>query len=305
MNILTTRILFFLAIIYSCYIQGQQTPEYSQYLYNTTSVNPAYTGSKGYWSILGMHRSQWIGVNGSPTTQNLSVDGPVTNTVGLGFNLTNDALGPVNELFTNINFSYSLKVDNEGKKLSFGLKGGGRFFNVDFTKGITENQDITFLTGVENKFFPTIGAGIFYSSPKSYFGISIPNFFSQEFYDASIQKIEVERIHFLLIGGAIFDFSKHIKMKPAVFVKKPQNNATIIDISMNALFKETVTLGISHRFNTSVSSIIGLQLTPRLHAGYAYEMASNKPSNNFGTHEIFLLFEFKSEKKTFESTRFF
>ncbi len=305
MKNLTTYGITLLAIMHYGFTLAQQTPTYSQYIYNTMTTNPGYTGSKGHWTALAMHRSQWVGVNGSPTTQNLSLDGPVSNAVGLGIHISNDALGPVNEIFTNINFSYSLKIDRDGKKLSFGLKGGGRVFNVDFTKGITENQDVTFLTDINSKFFPTIGAGIYYSSPKSYFGVSIPNFFSQEFYDASIQKIEVERIHFLFIGGAVFNFNKHIKLKPSFFIKKPQDTATIADIAMNALLKETLNLGVSYRFNTSISSILGLQLTPRLHAGYAYEMSSNNPRNNFGTHEIFLRFEFKSEKKTFEPAKFF
>ncbi|WP_299190524.1 type IX secretion system membrane protein PorP/SprF, partial [uncultured Aquimarina sp.] len=40
---------------------AQQDAQYTQYMYNTISVNPAYAGSRGVMSIMGLHRSQWVG----------------------------------------------------------------------------------------------------------------------------------------------------------------------------------------------------------------------------------------------------
>ncbi|MBL0686179.1 type IX secretion system membrane protein PorP/SprF, partial [Aquimarina mytili] len=48
------------------YNYAQQDAQYTQYMYNTISVNPAYAGSRGVMSIMGLHRSQWVGLDGAP-----------------------------------------------------------------------------------------------------------------------------------------------------------------------------------------------------------------------------------------------
>lgn len=287
-------------------ISGQQNPTFTQIMYNTTSFNPAYAGSQEYWSLTGLHRSQWVGISGSPTTQNLGIQGPLSNTVGFGFNLANDALGPVNELLVNGSFSYALKLDREGRKIALGLKAGGRIFDVDFTKGISLDQDITFQNNIENKFFPTIGVGMFYHSQKSYFGISIPNLFSQEFYDESEQEIDTERIHFLVTGGSVLSLNKQIRLKPSIFVKWLPDEEFVMDLSISSLIKEALTVGLSYRYDNSISALAGIQISPRLYAGYTYDKTTkNLRSYNFGSHEIFLRFDLKSEKQALENERFF
>jgi type IX secretion system PorP/SprF family membrane protein len=298
---------FFLSILLSIQLVfGQRDPNFMQIMYNTTSINPAYAGSQDYWSLTGSHKSQWVGISGSPTTQNLGIQGPLGNTVGLGFNLTNDALGPVNEILINGNFSYALKIDKEGRKFALGLKAGGRVLDVDFTQGETLGQDITFQNNIENQFFPTIGVGMFYYSPKSYFGISIPNLFSQEFYDESVQEIDTERIHFLFLGGTVLKLNKQLRLKPAVFVKWLPDEEPIMDISLSSLIKETLTIGLSYRYNNSISALAFLQISPRFYAGYNYDQTTKDlKSSNYGTHEIFLRFDLKSEKQALEEERFF
>jgi len=294
------------ALVFPRVMSGQHDPTFTQIMYNTTNFNPAYAGSQGYWSLTGLHRSQWVGIDGSPTTQNLGIEGPLQNGVGLGFNLANDALGPVNELLINASFSYSLKIDREGRKFVFGLKAGGRIFDVDFTKGNTLDQDVTFQNNIENKFFPTIGLGAFYHSQKSYFGVSIPNLFSQEFYDESKQEIDTERIHFLFIGGTVLQLDKQIRLKPAIFVKWLPDDEFSMDFSLSSLIKETLTVGLSYRYDNSISALAGIQVSPRLYVGYAYDKTTeNLDSYNFGTHEIFLRFDLKSEKQALEIERFF
>ncbi|MBQ4805838.1 type IX secretion system membrane protein PorP/SprF, partial [Aquimarina sp. MMG015] len=55
---------------------AQQDAQYTQYMYNTISVNPAYAGSRGVMSIMGLHRSQWVGLDGAPRTQTLTLNTP-------------------------------------------------------------------------------------------------------------------------------------------------------------------------------------------------------------------------------------
>ncbi len=284
---------------------GQQDPQFTQYMYNTITVNPAYAGSRGHLSVLGLHRSQWVGINGAPTSQVLTVEGPVGNNVGLGLVVTNDELGPSNEVFIDANFSYTIQL-SEAKKLSFGIKGGGRIFNVDFSRGLFENPDVAFQNNIENEFFPTIGAGIYYHSPSSYIGLAVPNFFSEEHYDGAVQEIATERLHYFLIGGKIIDLTADLKFKPAFFVKWVPGAPAIADVSANILFKETFNFGIAYRWDDSFSGLLGLQVSPAINVGYAYDLTTSDLRNfNSGTHEIFLRFEFKSIEKRLKSPRFY
>ena len=293
-------------VLASLSLHAQQDPQFTQYMYNTISVNPAYTGSRGHLSILGMHRSQWVGINGAPTSQVLAIDGPVGNNVGLGLVLTNDELGPSNEVFMDANFSYTVKLDADDKRLSFGLKGGGRIFNVDFSKGLTENPDVAFQNNIENKFFPTIGAGVYYHTKKGYLGFAVPNFFSEEHYDGTVQEIATERLHYFLIGGKVMDVSADLKFKPAFFVKWVPGAPVIADVSANMMIRETLTLGLAYRWDDSVSGLLGVQISPAFSLGYSYDRTTTDLRNyNSGTHEVFLRFELKSVDKKMKSPRFY
>ncbi len=285
---------------------AQQDPQFTQYMYNTLNVNPAYAGSRGHLTALLLHRSQWVGVNGAPTTQVLAVDGPMGNNVGLGLVLSHDALGPASEVFVDANFSYTVKLDDKDKLLSFGLKGGGRMFNVDFSKGLVENPDVAFQNNIKNKFFPTVGAGIYYHNKKSYLGLAVPNFFAQDHYDGEEQEIAAERLHYYLIGGKIMDLTPDIKFKPAFFVKWVPGAPVIADISANAMLMETFTAGLAYRWDDSFSALLGLQISPDLSMGYSYDLTtSDLRSYTSGTHEVFLRYEFKTVEKRLKSPRFY
>ena len=100
------KILVLVVLLFASSSYGQQDPQYTQYMYNPLVINPAYAGNRGVTSILLLHRSQWVGLDGAPRTQNLSVHSPIgLGKVGLGFSLVNDALGPARE--TNFSGDFS------------------------------------------------------------------------------------------------------------------------------------------------------------------------------------------------------
>ena len=166
-----------LSLLFLCSISmyGQQDPQFTQYMYNTMSVNPAFAGNNGHLTALLLHRSQWVGVNGAPNTQVLAVDTPLENKLGVGGIISRDALGPSSEISLDGNVSYTIQLDSAHSKLSFGMKLGGRIFDVDFSKGLTEDSDVAFQNNIKSKFFPTIGAGLYYDTKKGYLGFAIPN----------------------------------------------------------------------------------------------------------------------------------
>lgn len=288
-------------------VSAQQDPQYTQYMYNTMSVNPAYAGSKGHTVITALGRMQWVGVDGAPNTQTLSYDTPLGYSgVGLGVNLTNDAIGPANEIYLDVNVSYTVRTTEEGN-LSFGLKLGGRHLSVDWDKGLVRNVNDKRLQGDISKFLPTIGAGIYYYTDKWYLGGAVPNILRTTHYDDSFNGGDTaeERMHFFFIGGYVFDLSENTKFKPAILTKVVNGAPLSLDVSANFLFNEKFNAGLAWRWDDSISALLGLQATENLHIGFAYDLTTSNYSNyNSGTYELMIRWEIFKELAT-KSPRFF
>ena len=288
-------------------VQAQQDPQYTQYMYNTMSVNPAYAGSKGYGVITAIGRTQWVGFEGAPNTQNISYDTPIGYSgLGLGVNLMNDEIGPSKEIYLDANLSYTIETGEEGN-LAFGLRLGGRFLNIDWSKGKADKDEPIFGENV-NKFLPTVGAGIYYHESEWYVGLSVPNILRIEHYDenlADTQTTAVERMHFFFIAGYVYDINEDIKFKPAVLVKAVSGAPLSLDVSANFLFNEKFRAGLAWRWDDSISALLGFQASDRLLIGYSYDLTtSNYNVTNSGTHEIMLQYELLRNTK-FRSPRFF
>ena len=299
MNLKIKNLLFLILVFTLFKSNAQQDPQYTDYMFNPLTVNSAYAGSRGHLAVTALHRTQWVGIDGAPQTQSLSIDTPVGKNVGLGISLVNDKLGPSEELFLDINLSYTIKLTNQSQ-LSFGMKGGGRLLNVDLT---TENG---FDVPSVNKILPSVGAGVYWRSETSYIGLSVPNFLTTEHYDGDKQQVSAERLHYFLIAGKVFDLSSSIKFKPAFLTKFVVGAPIIFDLSANFLFEETFRLGIAYRWDDAISGLIGFQISPKFMIGYAYDKTTTGLGDfNSGTHEIMLRFELKTKEKQLKSPRFF
>ena len=300
-------------VLLSFTAQAQQDPQYTQYIYNPLVINPAYAGNRGVTSILMLHRSQWVGLDGAPRTQNLSVHSPIgLGKVGLGFSLVNDALGPARETYFNADFSYTIETGMEGK-LSFGLKGSLNLLDVDFARTNPFNVGDPFLINIDNKLSPNVGVGIFYHNEKFYGGLSAPQLLQTNHFDRSgTQSAETfvaeERIHYYGLAGYVFDLNNDIKFKPSTLVKMVSGAPLAVDINANFLFYEKLTLGASYRWSAALSGLVGFQINDGLLVGFAYDRESTELGNatyNDGTYEVFLRFELFKEYDRMLTPRFF
>ena len=145
---------------------AQQDPQYTQYMYNTMSVNPAYAGQREVLSVTGLHRTQWVGIDGAPQTQTLGIHAPLRNDkIGLGLSIVNDALGPANETYLDANFSYTIQLNESLTKLSFGAKAGLHLLNTDWSRGRFQDPDNVFNQNLSLT-SPTVGAGLYLHNRK-------------------------------------------------------------------------------------------------------------------------------------------
>ena len=307
-----TKFIGLILVLLSGISYAQQDAQYTQYMYNTIVVNPAYAGSREAMSIFALHRTQWVGLDGAPVTNNFSIHTPFNRSnVGLGLSIINDKIGPSDETNIAVDFSYSIHT-SERYKLSFGLKASANLLNVDFTKlHIYNPGDPRFQDNIDNKFSPNIGAGIYLHSDNTYFGLSAPNLLETNHYDKSADNssssfVARERIHYYFIAGHVFDLSENIQFKPSLLTKMVQGAPLQVDISANFLINEKFTAGLAYRWDAAFSALVGFQISDSWFIGYAYDMDATKLANyNSGSHELFLRFELFNRNDRIISPRFF
>lgn len=307
-----TQLLVPVLMLLSGAIYAQQDAQFTQYMYNTVNVNPAYAGSRNSMSVFALHRTQWVGLDGAPVTNQASINTPIEGSnIGLGLSILNDKIGPSDESDISVDFSYSIKTSDR-YKLSFGLKATANLLNIDFNK-LTQydSGDNIFSVNVDNKLSPNIGVGLYYHSDASYVGISVPNLLETRHFDryagsGSNSHIATEKIHYYLIAGHVFDLSGSVKFKPSLLTKLVQGAPLQVDVSGNFLINEKFMAGIAYRWSAAVSAMVGFQVSDSWFIGYGYDLETTKLANyNSGSHEIFLRYELFNKYDKIISPRFF
>lgn len=287
---------------------AQQDAQYTQYMYNTVSVNPGYTGSRGHLSVAALHRSQWVGLDGAPVTQTINLHSPVGyNGVGLGTSIVNDKIGPTSETYFDIDFSYTVKTSDEGR-LSFGLKASAHLLDIRFSELNQYAPDQTLEQDIDNKFSPNFGAGIYYRTDKFYAGLSVPRFLQTSHFDESSLSTAQEQMNFYFITGYVFELNPLLKFKPTVLAKVVEGAPLQIDLSANFMLNDKFILGAAYRWDAAFSGLVGFQLNESFLIGMAYDKEITELGNatfNNGSFEVILRYDFVKTKGYLKSPRFF
>lgn len=306
----------FFVLIFVHEVTGQQDAQYTQYMYNTMTVNPGYAGSRGQLSLAALYRSQWVGLDGAPETFTLNLHSPIRNSkLGYGISVVNDNIGDgvVSETYLDAMISYTIDVALDAK-LSFGLKVGGNLLSLDFN-GLNNFDDEPIAgDNIDNRFSPNFGLGVYYHTNRFYAGLSAPNILETDYFDNSqrdansVQFLSQERINFYLITGYVFDLNSNLKFKPALLTKVVGGAPLQLDLSASFLFNEKFSFGAAYRWDAAISGLLGFQITDQLMLGLAYDRETTDLGGtqfNDGSFEIFLRVELVKSFQRLVSPRFF
>ncbi|MGX1930854.1 PorP/SprF family type IX secretion system membrane protein [Flagellimonas sp. 2504JD4-2] len=291
-------------------VQAQQDAQYTQYMYNTVSVNPGYAGSRGHLSIAGLYRNQWLGLDGAPETQTLNVHSPIGyRGVGLGISVVNDKIGPTSETYFDVDFSYTIHTSVDAK-LSFGLKGSAHMLDIRYSEldEFDVDPQLQAQQDVQNKFSPNIGAGIYYHTERFYTGLSVPRLLETTHFDeASISEAK-EQMNWYFITGYVWDLNPFLKFKPTLLTKMVQGAPLQADISANFMLNEKFIGGIAYRWDAAFSGLVGFRLSDEMFIGVAYDREITDlgaATFNDGSFEIILRYDFLKNVGNLKSPRFF
>ena len=302
-------------------LMAQQEPHYTNFMFNKLPLNPAFAGSKEVACISALYRSQWVGIEGAPTTQTVNFHTPFFNQrAGFGVGVLHDKLGLTNNWRANVSYSYRPKIGKghlgigvTGSVISHGYQGHRANTVIGNDPNVHYND--------ASRYYPNFGAGLYYNTNTFYAGLSIPSLLKQEI-DYSEDGIEAadyysykDRRHVYLMAGGLFTISEKVKFKPAALFKYVGGkNADDIDIAapfdmdINAmfLFLDTFGLGLTWRMGDSLDGLLYFQAAEQFRIGLGYDYSLTELQNySNGSFELMLEYCISNRNKKLLNPRFF
>jgi type IX secretion system PorP/SprF family membrane protein len=310
MKLLTTVLIF----LFFNQLIAQQEAQFTQYNDLMQNINPAYAGSRDMLNITALHRQQWVGLNGAPITQVVSLHTPLKYpSVGVGLSVINDKIGNLNQSAISGDFSYTIRFGEtkkiklvDGPKLSFGLKGSLNMLNADFFNLYKPDpNDAVFSQNYSNKIAGNIGLGIYFKSKHLFAGFSIPSMLESRFDPT--QLTHARKRHYYTTVGGYFVSNRMLKIRPTILFKFTEGAPLAIDGSLAFIFYDKFWIAANYRLQESVGVYAQYQINKNFKLGYGYDISSNGLiKHNFGTHEVMLSYDLmKNNRGTIVSPRFF
>jgi type IX secretion system PorP/SprF family membrane protein len=313
---------------------AQQNLQFSQYVFNMLSVNPAYAGYKESLFANAIYRKQWVNFPGAPQTGGVSIDGALNasrdNRIGLGLQVMYDKLGPQDATSVYGMYSYRIPLDEDGdRRLCIGIGAGVTQYALDGTVlKYTDDNDPTIPIGKASTLVPDARFGIYYYTSGFYVAASVMDLFSlytdaSRYYWRGYQYKTIRKTrHLYLNTGAMFDFSENVKFKPSILIKEDFKGPTNIDLTAMFLIADRLWAGASYRTGIKIwkkpalddnleqldaaSVMVQFNITNQFRIGYAYDLTTSKMASfQSGSHEISLGFLFPGKQARVISPRFF
>jgi len=309
-------------VIFTCMLtagygraEAQQNIQFSQYIFNTLSVNPAYAGYKEEWFAQMALRNQWVGIPGAPKTGQVSIDGildPQTTKHGVGLQITSDQLGAQSSNSITLNYAFRLQLDAaDTKRLSFGLGVGVAQYSINGSELTTvDGDDLAVPTGNSSSLVPDFRAGIYYTTPYWYIGLSALNLLNNtnavndyRLNNSAYSDDIVQTRHVYFIAGALANVSPDLRLRPSIMLREDFLGPTNADFNVMAILNDRIWFGGGYRTSVklfkktyqdtdvesqaAIIAIAQFYVNERFRIGYSYDYAVSKLQGyQTGTHEL-------------------
>ena len=304
-------IIFCLLLAGTLVTKAQQAATYAQYMFNGLAINPAYAGSQEALNVSFLGRFQDVGLPGAPNTQTFAAHTPLLNErMGLGVLFIRDNMSVINQSGVHVSYAYRIPVSQKAT-LSFGIQGGASLYNAEYTQLDLYNNpgagssDPAFANDVRSS-KPNIGAGVYFTTPRSYLGLSMPSMASNVFDRGEGFATVYQSVPMILTGGHVFTINRMLKWKPNFLFKMVDNKPVEFDVNNMLLFDEVLWLGFSYKSTRNLVLLTQFKINDQLQAGYAYSL-NGGPIRMvaLGSHEFIVSYRFLFNKKGVISPRYF
>ncbi len=281
---------------------AQQEPQYNQYMFSKTVINPAATGtSDGIYAAAAL-RNQWIGykdgdsLNVSPRTFGLSLDMPLyALKSGVGINFQYGALGAEKNIDFKLNYAYQLSIKRK-HRLSFGLSLSLLSKSIDYSQLIPAEFDPMLGNTTEKGTMTDIGFGIHYQAfNKFYAGISASNLLGSS-AEIGAPEFELQR-HYYLFSGYDIELNNDMVLTPG-FLVKATSTALTADINAILAYRELFWGGILVRTSGAAGLMGGINYNGfRIGVSYDYTFSSGFAKGNRNSIEALVSYSYAIHPK--------
>jgi len=278
---------------------AQQTPLYTQYMFNKVVYNPAVAGVEPYFQIRSNHRFQWVGMPDAPLTNAISFYGPHPSLpMGFGGYVYHDITGPTSRTSITGVYAYNIEIMPD-IRVSMGLSAGVMQYRVDGTQiTLKDPGDLAMQGEVYTSWVPDINVGAYLYHRDFWVGFSTAQLVNTKIklYDPStgINKLKT---HFFLTGGYRYEINPDWKLEPSAMIKGTAPKAFQFDINTRVIWQDMIWMGLSYRTGDAISVLLGYSYEQKIYFGYSYDITlSGLRSYNTGTHEIMFGYRFNDMK---------
>lgn len=303
------RIVLFGFMLLSSVIYAQQEGMFSQYMYNPSAINTAYTGTRDHNVLFFQHRSQWGSFAGGVQTTYVNYQRTGSEKLSQGISIIQESTGPMDQLSIGFDFAFKLQLSNTSY-LSMGFKPMLDVLNVDFNGlNIYNPQDPWFDINIDKKVSPNLGLGFYYYDQKGYVGLSTTGILSTNHFDQSspTSYLAADRAHYYLMAGKVLELNNNLLFKPSFLLRMVKGVPISADISANIRFDDRLETGLSYRISGAISALAAFRINKNVLIGYSYDKETSYIGNfTGGSSELFVRYEILSNTvKTSFKPRFF
>jgi len=291
-------------------LQAQQDAKFNQYMFNPLGINPAYAGSREVLSVVGLWRNQWVGIAGAPVTETFAIHGPlVKRKMGLGFQVTNDKIGPKNTISTEVDYAYRFPF--LGGKLALGLGAGIQYYTFHWDRIDYKDQgDYVPTYGVRQLIAPDANFGVWYNTRKLYVGLQLAHLTqpSLDVLDTTVNSMTTYRQfrHYSLTVGRAFVLNQKLTLKPSILYKQAGLYPGMLDLNMSVLIDNKLWVGVTARPTYGGACILEYVLNRKFRFGYSFDYPLNQLRFSQGaSHELFFGIDFGIPRSSTVSPRYF
>jgi len=292
-------IALFISFIFCENARSQSDPKLSVFTFNPLVYNPAFAGSGGGLSAIGIHSSQFVGFEGAPQSQYLSVHGLWEEKgLGVGIDIVNDSFGMMGETSFNGNFAYYLQL-NHKLRVSFGMKVGVNQYRLDYSKLSIQDpdEDVLFMNDL-TVIRPNLGMGFYLYSNAFYIGLSSPGIAVTQRYHPFEVGLNPGQANYYLMGGLLLPLGNNINLLPNLLVRTINGAPHSGLVSMNVDFDKDYFIGVNFEHKSSVGLMGGTVFAQNFKWGYAFDLPTNGLGRyTKGTHTLFVSYHYGRFKK--------
>lgn len=302
--------------------EAQQNPQYSMYMMNPFTINPAVSSTEDYIDAQIGHRTQWTSFEGAPKTTFITAYGTINkpfyqyhykqehaNWHGVGFQFFDDKAGAIQQNAYLFAYSYNMGITRK-TRLSIGSYLGFKQLRTDRSlwENIDDGSDFVFLSSLSSKIKPELQLGAVLYNDDFFVTFSATNLVGQQisFRESTDNRTNaILQKHYFLSGGVKLPASEKMTFTPSTMIRYTANTPVSTDLNLKVDHEQLFWYGASVRVLESANVFAGLNFKKIIDLTYAYEYTFSSIGNfNNGTHEVIVGLRLQHPKNIIDPSKF-